>query len=79
MQPKSGGMAGHERSPHLGCSYSSRDSSLSGVSPLFLSLTHLFYVGRNKQACSVEAWKVSATFGDLLCLPAACCVNLQSA
>lgn len=61
------------------CSYFSRGSSLAGVPPLFLSLTHLLYVGRKKQACSAEGWKASSAFGDLLRLSASHCVNLQSA
>ena len=63
----------------FGCSHSSRDSSLAGVPPLFLSLTRLPYVGRNKQACPAEGWKASSAFGDLLHLPASRCVNLWSA
>lgn len=61
------------------CSYSSRGSSLAGVPPLFLSLSHLLYVGRRKQACSAEGWQAFFAFGDLLHLSASHCVNLQSA
>lgn len=73
------GWPGKVSLPSFGCSYSSRDSSLARVSPLFLSLTHPPYVGRNKQACSAEGWNASPAFGDLLCLPVAHCVNLQFA
>jgi len=63
----------------FGSSSSSRHSCLTGVPPLFLSLTHLPYVGRNKQPCSAEGWKGSSAFGDLARLPVSHCVNLQSA